>query len=43
MLSVLDGDIMVHGFELQSHYNIHFRANTLCKCINSFIPPLAMG
>ena len=35
--SVLDSDIIVNVFELQSGYNVHFQTYTLAKGTNSFI------
>ena len=32
--NVLDSDIVVREFELQSRYNVHFRINTLGKGMN---------
>ena len=40
--NVLDSDIVVSKFELQSHYYIHFRKITIGKSMSPFIPP-AMG
>ena len=40
--NVLDSDIVVSEFELQSRYYVQFRINTLGKCMNPFIPS-AMG
>ena len=42
MVNVLDCEIVVREFELQSHYYVHFRANTLGKGMNPLILP-AMG
>ena len=39
---VLDWDIVVNEFELQSRYYVHFSANTLGKGMIPFIS-LAMG
>ena len=39
---VLDCDIVVHKFELQSRYYVHFRTNTLTKSM-SFLNSPAMG
>ena len=39
--NVLDCDIGVSEFELQSHYYVHFRTNTLGKGMNLLISPLA--
>ena len=33
--NVLDYDIVVSEFELQSRYCVHFLTNTLEKCMNS--------
>ncbi len=41
-LNVLDYDIVVREFELQSRYDVHFWKNTLNEGMNSFIS-LAMG
>ena len=35
---VLDCDIIVNEFELQSHYYVHFRTNTVEKGMNPLIP-----
>ena len=40
--NVLDYDIVVSEFELQSRYYVHFRTNTLRKDID-FITPSAKG
>ena len=40
MANVLDFNIVVSEFELQWHYYIHFRTNTLGKGMNSLIPQL---
>ena len=37
--NVLDCDIIVNEFELQSHYHVHIRTNTLGKGMKSVIPP----
>ena len=37
--NLLDGDIVVNEFELQSHYYVHFRTNTLEMAMNHLIPP----
>ena len=42
MVNVLDYDIAVNEFELQSHYCIHFWTNAPVKGENSLISP-AMG
>ena len=42
MANVLNCKIVVSEFELQSHYYVHFRINTLGKGMNSLILP-AMG
>ena len=42
MVKAMDCGIVVREFILQSHYYIHFRANTLGKGINPLILP-AMG
>ena len=39
---VPDYDIVVREFELQSHYCVHFRTNTLGRGMNLLIPA-AMG
>ena len=39
VINVLDGDIIVSEFNLQSRYVIHFWANTLDKVVNILIPP----
>ena len=38
MANVLDCDIVVCEFELQSRYYVHFRIYTLGKGMNPFIP-----
>ena len=40
MVKVMDSEIVVSEFELQSHYHIHFRTNTLGKDVNPFYPPI---
>ena len=40
--NVLDCDIVVNEFKLQSRYYDHFRNNTPVNSMNLFIPP-AMG
>ena len=42
MVKAIDCGIIVSEFEFHSHYNIHFRANTLGKGMNPLILP-AMG
>ena len=42
MVKVMDCGIVGSEFELQSHYYVHFRANTLGKCMNPLFLP-AMG
>ena len=42
MVKAMDCQIIVSEFELQSHYYVHFRANTLGKGMNPLILP-AMG
>ena len=42
MVKVMDCGIVVREFVLQSRYYVHFRANTLGKCMNPLILP-AMG
>ena len=42
MVKVMDCGIVVREFVLQSHYYVHFQANTLGKCMNPPILP-AMG
>ena len=37
--TMMDYDIIVSEFELQSHYYVHFRTNTLGKEMNILIPP----
>ena len=34
LVKAMDCEIVVNEFELQSHYNVHFRTNTLWKDIN---------
>ena len=41
MAIMLESDIVVSEFELQSSYEIHFRANTLEKDRNSLIHELS--
>ena len=36
--NMLDCDIVVSEFEVQSRYNVHFRTNTLRKVMNPLIP-----
>ena len=38
--NVLDFDILVCKFKLQSLYNVHFRINTLQKSMKPLIPQL---
>ena len=42
MVKAMDCGIFVSEFVLQSRYYLHFRANTLGKCMNPLILP-AMG
>ena len=42
MVKVMDCGIVISEFELQSHYVVHFRTNTLGKGMNPLILP-AMG
>ena len=42
MVKAMDCGIVVSEFELQSHYYVNFRANTLGKGMNPIILP-AMG
>ena len=42
MVKAMDCEIVVNEFVLQSHYYVHFRANTLGKGMNPLILP-AMG
>ena len=42
MVKVIDFEIVVNEFELQSHYYVHFWTNTLGKGMNPLIL-LAMG
>ena len=42
MVKAMDCGIVVSEFVLQSHYNVHFRANTPGKGMNPLILP-AMG
>ena len=37
MVKVMDSGIVVIEFVLQSHYYVHFRANTVGKCMNPLI------
>ena len=40
MVNVLDYDILVRGFELQSCYYVYFRINIAAKIMNSLIDGL---
>ena len=42
MVEAMVCEIVVREFELQSRYNVHFRANTIGKNMNLLILP-AMG
>ena len=42
MTKALDYGIVINEFELQLHYYVHFRTNTLGKGMDTLIP-LAMG
>ena len=42
MVKAMDYGIVVREIELQLHYYVHFRANTLGKGMNALILP-AMG
>ena len=42
MANVLDSEIVGTEFDLQSHYYLHFRTNTIRKDMNLLIPQ-AMG
>ena len=42
MVKALDCEIVVSEFELQSHYYVHFRTNTLGKGMNLFILPMGL-
>ena len=39
MVEAMDCGIVVREFVLQSHYYVHFRANTLGKVMNPLILP----
>ena len=39
VVNVLNCDIVVSEFELQSRYYVHFRTNISGKTMNSLIPP----
>ena len=39
MVNAMDCESVVSEFELQSHYYVHFRKNTLRKGMNSLILP----
>ena len=39
MAKVLDCNLEISEFELQSRYNIYFKANTLEKAMNPVSPP----
>ena len=43
MVKAMNCGIVVREFVLQSHYYVHFRANTLGKGMNPLILPPAMG
>ena len=43
MVKAMNCGIVVREFVLQSRYYVHFRANTLGKCMNPLILPPAMG
>ena len=43
MVKAMHCRIVVREFVLQSHYYVHFRANTLGKGMNPLILPPAMG
>ena len=43
MIKAMNCGIVVCEFILQSHYYVHFRANTLGKGMNHLILPPAMG
>ena len=43
MAQVLNCDLEVSKFELQSFYYVHFRTNTLEKVINPLTPAQVMG
>ena len=43
MVKAMSCGIVVREFVLQSHYYVHFRANTLGKGMNPLILPPAMG
>ena len=43
MVKAVNCGIVVREFVLQSHYYVHFRANTLVKGMNPLILPPAMG
>ena len=40
MAKLFDCNLKVNEFELQSHYYISFRTNTLGEGMNSFMPQL---
>ena len=39
VVNVLDCDIVVSEFQIQSRFCVHFRTNALRKDMNSIIPP----
>ena len=39
MVKAMDYEIVVSDFVFQSHYNVHFRTNTLGKGMNPLILP----
>ena len=39
MAKAMDYGIVVHEFVLHSRYYVHFRANTLGKCMSPTYPP----
>ena len=40
VVNVLDCDIVINEFELQSRHYVHFWTNTLGKCMNPLITPV---
>ena len=43
VVKMLDYDIIVNEFEIQSFYYFHFQPNTLGKRVNPFVPHPTMG
>ena len=43
MANMMNYDIFISKFKIQSRYYVHFRTNTLGKGMNSFIPHLSVN